>query len=88
MTNHGIARRLLEYARGLSGAANLYRVRSYRRAAMIVDGLDRPVVEIGLERLAELPGIGTHLAFTIDVLARTGEFVAWPPKKGKRRSAA
>jgi DNA polymerase (family 10) len=79
MDNRTIAQRLTEYARSLDGREpNLYRVRAYRRAAETVLTLDRPVEDIvtaeGRAGLEALPGIGSHLSYTIDGLVRTGEF--------------
>jgi DNA polymerase (family 10) len=79
MDNRTIAQRLAAHARELEGRdGNLYRIRAYRRAAGIVLGLDQPVSDLlaarGRKALTELPGIGSHLAFTIEHLARTGEF--------------
>src|SRR5947209_10868845 len=79
MDNFNIARQLRSYANELARKrANLYRVRAYRRAAGIVQSADRPLSEIvarkGRAGLAELPGIGDSLAFTIESLVRTGEF--------------
>jgi hypothetical protein len=78
MDNHTIAERLLEFAAYLEGIdANLYRVRAYRQAASTVLALDQPVKDLvaerGRQRLEELPGIGSHLSYTIDSLVRTGE---------------
>jgi DNA polymerase (family 10) len=79
MDNRTIARRLREYARYLDRQGdNLFRVRAYRRAAAIVEGLVRPVNELlnegGRERLEALPGIGEHLSYTLESLVNTGEF--------------
>jgi DNA polymerase (family X) len=78
MDNHAIAQRLLEYADFLDAReVNVFRVRAYRKAAETILGLDRPVLDLiaseGRAGLEELPGIGTHLAYTLDELARTGE---------------
>ena len=82
MDNISIAQRLRQYAHQLDGHdGNLYRIRAYRRAAQIVLGLDQPVLDIlaesGTAGLEALPGIGEHLAFTIEHLARTGEFLTF-----------
>src|ERR1700722_7602995 len=79
MDNFTIARHLRLYANELARKnANLYRVRAYRRAAAVVQSQDRTMTEIvarkGRGGLAELPGIGESLAFTIESLVRTGEF--------------
>lgn len=81
MDNRTIAQMMLEHARTLGGATNLYRVRAYRRAAMTLQGLSREAAEVldeeGRAGLAKLPGIGAHLAYTIEALVRTGEFRTW-----------
>lgn len=79
MDNRAIARRLREYARYLEQQQdNLFRVKAYRRAAAIVESLRRPVCELiaegGRARLEAMPGLGDHLAYTIETLMRTGEF--------------
>src|SRR5262245_2746395 len=92
MDNATIARRLTEHARQLDGhEGNIFRIRAYRRAAQIVLSLDRPVREIldeaGGNGLQELPGLGAHLAFTIEHLVRTGEFLTYEEgRKGPRRA--
>jgi DNA polymerase/3'-5' exonuclease PolX len=79
MDNRIIAHRLRDYARFLEGQSeNLYRVKAYRNAAAVVESLRRPVCELlaegGRQRLESLPGIGEHLSYTLEGLARTGEF--------------
>jgi DNA polymerase/3'-5' exonuclease PolX len=57
---------------------NLYRRRAYRRAAEAILRLDEPVAHIlasqGRQGLEALPGIGSHLSYTIERLVQTGEF--------------
>jgi DNA polymerase/3'-5' exonuclease PolX len=89
MDNLTIAQRLREHARQLDGQdGNLFRIRAYRRAALIVLGLERPVTEIladsGAKGLEAIPGIGAHLAFTIEHLARTGEFLTFEERARAR----
>lgn len=79
MDNQTIAQQLLDYAQYLEAReVNFYRVRAYRRAAETVLGLDRPVADlvatVGRAGLEALPGIGSHLSFTLEDLVRTGEF--------------
>jgi hypothetical protein len=79
MNNRMIADWLVDYAHYLQAReANLYRARAYRRGAQTVLELDRPITEIleetGRQGLEALPGIGKHLAYTIDSLVQTGEF--------------
>ena len=77
MNNHLIAQKLLAHARSLQGGANLYRIRAYRHAAMIIDGLEKSVAEMlahrGRSCLADMPGIGDHLAASIESLVKTGK---------------
>ena len=82
MDNRTLAQWLTDYAHLLeTRPENLYRVRAYRRAAQTVLGLSRQVTDIleheGRAGLSRLPGIGSHLAYTIDELVRTGEFRTW-----------
>ena len=85
MTNADIAKHLLDYARTLAISSHLFRSRSYRMAAFVIQGLDRPVEELLAERgrtaLSDIPGIGQHLAFTIETLVTTGEFVPYSERK-------
>jgi DNA polymerase (family 10) len=78
MDNRTIAQWLTEYANFLEAEeSNLYRARAYRRAAETILGLTEPAADLlkreGRAGLEELPGIGSHLSFTIDSLVRTGE---------------
>jgi holliday junction DNA helicase RuvA len=85
MNNHLIANELLKHARVLDRNANLYRIRSYRHAAMVLQGMDRPAEDIlhrnGRAGLAAIPGIGEHIAYTVEMLLRTGRFLRWPERK-------
>ena len=77
MDNRTIAQQLMRQARCLGDQhASLYRARAYRRAAETVLGLDEPVEHIvsqrGLRGLKELPGIGAHIARTLETLVHTG----------------
>ncbi|HYT87581.1 MAG TPA: helix-hairpin-helix domain-containing protein [Gemmataceae bacterium] len=90
MDNFTVARRLTEHARKLDGhEGNLFRIRAYRRAAQIIMGLDRSVKEMieesGSAALESLPGIGSHLAYTIEHLVSTGEFLTY--EEARARSA-
>lgn len=55
---------------------NPFRVRAYRRAARVVDGLSASIASLlaADEDLAELPGIGEDLAGKIGRICRTGRF--------------
>ncbi len=79
MDNLTVARKLIAYADYLEGRdANIYRVRAYRQAAHTVQRLERPLAELlareGRAGLEALPGIGSHLSYTLEGLIRTGEF--------------
>src|SRR5438132_6805729 len=79
MNNRQIAHLLIDYAEYLEArAANLYRIRAYRRAAETVLALDRPLADLvaaeGRAGLEELPGIGLRLANTLEEIVRRGEF--------------
>ena len=93
MDNRTIAQQLMQHARCLGDQhAGLYRARAYRRAAETVLGLDEPVEHIVLLRgrrgLQELPGIGAHIADTLETLVHTGALPTLnhvPPKpQGER----
>jgi hypothetical protein len=78
MDNATIARKLAEYAAFLEvEEGNLYRVRAYRRAADSVRRLERPLEEVfaaeGNAGLEALPGVGSHIAYTLESLLKTGE---------------
>jgi DNA polymerase/3'-5' exonuclease PolX len=90
MTNRQIAEKLLEHARGLHGGANLFRARAYRHAAMIIQAANKPIVQMiqtNPRELSRMPGIGDHLAFTIEMLVRTGKVVSWPERHSQRLSS-
>lgn len=79
MNNVTLARRLVEQAATLEqNGHNLYRVRSYRRAASAIKMFPRPVSEVlaegGRQALEAIPGIGEHLSYTLEGLVRTGAF--------------
>jgi hypothetical protein len=78
MDNRTIAQRLTEYASVLEvDEDNVYRARAYRRAAETMLALNEPAADLlnreGRAGLEALPGLGSHLSFTIDALVRTGE---------------
>jgi DNA polymerase (family 10) len=77
MDNRTIAEHLRRHAWELDAeGGNLYRARAYRRAANQIIDLDEPlslVLERGGRRgLQALPGIGSHIARTIENLLVTG----------------
>jgi hypothetical protein len=88
MDNPTIAKKLLEYAQYLdTQETNLYRARAYRRAADTVLSLSEPLADLvaakGRSGLEELPGIGSHLSYTLAELVRTGEFHTLNPDDGQ-----
>lgn len=79
MNNLTIAQHLFDHADEIEGReSNIYKVRAYRKAAQTILALDRPVADLiaeeGRTGLEALPGIGSHLSFTIEMLVQTGEF--------------
>ena len=91
MDNRQVAQRLMAYANYLDGReGNLYRIRAYRRAAETVLALERPLKDLiataGRAGLEGLPGIGSHLAYTVEQLVCRGEFrLLVRDKAGSRR---
>jgi len=78
MTNVEIAQVLQAEARALAGRASaLYRVRAYRQAAAWIAMYPRELEEVyaaeGKAGLAKVPGVGSHLAYTLEGLLTTGE---------------
>lgn len=70
MTNDELARRLRDHASGLARVGdNLYRVRAFRQAALVVTGLPEDATTLvgrdGGKSLEDVPGIGRSLARTI-----------------------
>ncbi|MDB5305828.1 MAG: hypothetical protein JWO38_30 [Gemmataceae bacterium] len=70
MSNGDIARRLRAHASDLArGGDNLYRVRAFRQAAVVILGLTAEVESLvaagGPKALERVPGIGKSLADTI-----------------------
>jgi hypothetical protein len=78
MNNSVIATKLRDYARELEQRrSSLYRVRAYRRAADAIAAMDRELAGVfateGRAGLEALPGVGAHLAWTLEQLLRSGE---------------
>ena len=51
---------------------------------------DKPIVQMvrnNPRQLCDMPGIGEHLAFTIETLVRTGKVVSWPERHSQRYSS-
>lgn len=97
MTNDEIKTALLNHARELDRKGfGLFQVRAFRAAAIIIQGLPRPVEELlaaqGRRGLEAVPGIGKSIAYAIDALIRTGELKALrspdqPPREQVRSVA-
>ncbi len=64
---------------------NPFRVRAYRRAARVIEGLPQNVVKFlaSGHELAELPGIGKDLAGKISDIVKTGQFALLDSLKKK-----
>src|SRR4051812_31213356 len=89
MTNSDIARRLMTYARELDAqGGNVYRVRAFRAAAMTLERMDRPVVEIlqqrGRQGLEAIPGVGKSVAYSVETIIRDGEMKTVTPADSMR----
>ena len=86
--NLAIAARLRDYADLLEAqAANPFRAQAYRRAAAVVERLDRPVSAIlaaeGREGLDALPGVGPRIAAALSELALTGRWAQLDRVRGE-----
>src|SRR5258708_12390319 len=89
MDNTTSARKLLDYALSLEEHGHsLYRVRAYRRAAGVIQMLPVALGDLveqgGREALESLPGVGAHLAFTLEKLVRDAELRTLEPKPAHR----
>ena len=70
ISNQELAKRLQHEAMELSQQGdNLYRIRAYRRAAMVVLGLQQPIETLGRDGLLQVPGIGKSIAKRIEELS-------------------
>src|SRR6266852_5662357 len=79
MDNRDIAKQLSDYAHFLEARReNLYRIRAYRRAAETMLGLSENIIDLyrkrGRKGIRNLPGIGSHLSYTIENLICSGKF--------------
>ena len=61
--------------------ANIFRVRAYREAASVIEGLIKEVAttyqEQGVPGLKDIPGVGTDLSSKIEELLKTGKLRYW-----------
>ncbi|MGL4552987.1 MAG: hypothetical protein ACRC33_17570 [Gemmataceae bacterium] len=97
MTNDEVKQVLLAHARELDRhGGSIFQARAFRAAALIVQGLTRPVEEIveqrGRRGLESIPGIGRSIAYAIDSILTTGRLrtlrdPAVPPREEIRRVA-
>ena len=87
MKNSEAARIFSELANLLElNGENPFRVRAYRRAAMVVEGFPRDIAGMAKEELKEIPGIGEDLASKLLEIVRTGTCRAYEAEK--KRSPA
>jgi DNA polymerase (family X) len=82
MTNESIAQRFSRLADLLEiKGDDTYRIRSYRNAALTIEGWPTPLEEIaadeGLKGLQTIPGVGKAISSKIIQLLQTGTFEAW-----------
>jgi len=72
--------------------ANRFRIQAYRRAAQILEGLERPVSDIiaqsSIQGLESLPGIGVSLSRSIHTLVLTGRLPMLDRVRGELDSIA
>src|SRR3989344_1246773 len=74
MKNLEVAEILNELADYLEFADDTFRVRAYRKAALVVEGLSEDIGQVWKEnRLMDLPGIGEGIAKKIDEFLKTGK---------------
>ena len=74
MKNIEVAELLIEIADYLEFADDTYRVRAYRKAALVIEGLSEDIEQVWKDgRLEELPGIGEGIAKKIDEFLKTGK---------------
>lgn len=73
MKNQEIARIFSEMADILEiKGDNPFKIRAYRRAALNIEGLPKPVERLSKEELQEIPGIGKELEAKIEEYLLTG----------------
>jgi DNA polymerase (family X) len=82
MTNESIAQRFSRLADLLEiKGDDAFRIRSYRNAALTIEGWPTPLKEIaadeGLKGLQTIPGVGKAISAKIIELLQTGTFEAW-----------
>src|SRR3989338_8309601 len=74
MKNIEVAELLNEIADYLEFANEPFKVKAYRKAALVVEGLSEDILQVWKEnRLTELPGIGEGIAKKIDDFLKNGK---------------
>src|SRR3990167_921950 len=74
MKNIEVADLLNEIADYLEFADDTFRVRAYRKAALVIEGLSEDIEQVWKDdRLEELPGIGEGISKKIDEFLETGK---------------
>ena len=74
MKNIEVAELLNEIADYLEFANEPFKIRAYRKAALVIEGLSEDIEQVWKDnRLEELPGIGGGIAKKIDEFLRTGK---------------
>ncbi len=74
MKNLEVAELLNEIADYIEFAGEPFKVRAYRKAALVIGGLSEDIWQIWKEnRLEELPGVGENIAKKIDEFLKTGK---------------
>ena len=64
------------------GGESLFRIRAYRRAAQVVDGLAEDIAAVAARNgLKDLPGIGKDLAAKIQEIVQTGTLALYEQMK-------
>jgi DNA polymerase (family 10) len=97
MTNDEVKQVLLEHARELDRkGGSIFQARAFRAAALLVQGLPRPLEELveqrGRRGLESIPGIGKSIAYAIDAILTTGRLrtlrdPSLPPREEVRQVA-
>ncbi len=87
MKNSEAARIFSEMANILDLAGeNPFRIRAYRRAAMVIEGLPRDIAGMSKDELKKIPGIGEDLASKLLEIVETGTCKAY--EAARRKSPA
>ena len=69
-----ILNEIADYLEFSTDAKDRFKIRAYRKAALVIEGLSEDIEEVWKEnRLEELPGIGEGIAKKIDEFLKTGK---------------